>query len=157
MSTLLIIFCGVCIGAADGLAESLWVSLRQQLDDRRKLPHAWLLAARIAVCVIIGLIAAGFTWPALIIAGAMLIPLTMVHRVVYNVSSRQPFHYMGPAKRSKDDSWYDTIVWMAAIYAWEALRWISRRNLRTFHPSVPFIIANTIELTALYFLIKHLP
>lgn len=158
MSILSIILFGIGLGAVFGVVEGAVRNDRIERKDRRKLPHTALLAVRLVVCWVITLLAtSGNLKTTAIIALALFIVLTIVHRMVFNTTGSQPFWYMGPPVRTKGDSLYDTILWMVPIYTWDFLCKITGRSFGTFPPYIPFILATLLEGTALFFTIRHLP
>lgn len=154
----ILLIIGHSIGLTAGFLEAGERKRRIDVRDRRKLPHGKLLAIRMGASLLPPfIITHHMGWQELVMAGILFLACTITHRIMFNLRSEQPFYYMGSPHRTKGDSIYDTIMWLVPIHVWNALCRITGRSLSTFHASVPFILANTIELTALYFLIRSLP
>ena len=101
---------GILFGAVFGSFESEEVLYRSSIGSRKKLPHAWLLLARIALCSVFAIMVTDYEFRTILLAGVMFVALAISHRVVFNRGIDKPYWYMGPAERSKGDSIYDTFI-----------------------------------------------
>lgn len=160
LTTLLIT--GALLGLAFGLAEAVWWRKRIALRDRRQFPHGWLLTARCALALVVGiyivpwvqmewLLAGTPERSALYIivrsAGCTMLALTAVHRITFNLATGRAWYYMGDEQHKPDDSVYDTIMWIAAALVFIHL-------IKRWHPSFVWVMATAIELTALILCIR---
>lgn len=145
------------LGYLAGDIEAAIVVRRRARRDRRKLNHPLLLTIRITVCLLVALAIHGpHRYPMLPWAALLLVLLTMVHRPVFNRGIGMQYTYMGSPIRRKGDSWYDTVLWFVCLQVWDLLCRITRRNV-PMGSAAPFILANTIEATSAYLLIRYLP
>jgi len=133
---------GMAFGTIFGKAEALERNLRIAHKDRRKLPHKWLLALRVSVCLACAFLWARWSWDTLQLAGIMFVALTIVHRMVFNHGCEKPIWYMGMANREPDDSLYDTACWVVA----DGLSRMVRQPLK---PWLPFVVATITEVLVL--------
>jgi len=144
--------CFVVIGALAGLVfgglEGHEVVARRTTGGK-KLPHAWLLLARVFVCLFIAVAIEGWTQLSLIGAGISFVVLAMIHRLELNHVLGMPHFYMGPTDRGPGDSIYDNFMWTAS-------RWWRFVTRTTHSPQDVFATAVTIELLALVALLATL-
>lgn len=141
--------CFVVIGALAGLVfgglEGHEVVARRTTGGK-KLPHAWLLLARVFVCLFIAVAIEGWTQLSLIGAGISFVVLAMIHRLELNHVLGMPHFYMGPTDRGPGDSIYDN--WMWSISRWAAF--VMRKDHK---PQQVFSTAVVVEGAALLILV----
>ena len=141
--------CFIVIGALAGLVfgglEGSEVVARRTTGGK-KLPHAWLLLARVFVCLFVAVAIEGWTQLSLIGAGISFVALAMIHRLELNHVLGKQFFYMGPVERSGGDSVYDSFMW--GVSKWWAF--VTREEHR---PQSVFTTAVVIEGVALLFLV----
>ena len=101
---------GIVFGAVFGSFESEEVIHRSNIGNNKKLPHGWLLLARLLVCLVFALMVTDYELRTLFLTGVMFVALTITHRVVFNRGIGKPYWYMGPAERSNGDSVYDALI-----------------------------------------------
>jgi len=153
LTTLLIT--GAILGLAFGLAEAVWWRKRIALRDRRQLPHGWLLTARIALALVVGIYIVPWVQMEWLLAGTperstlyiivrsagfTMLALTAVHRITFSMATGRPWYYMGDEQHKPDDSVYDTIMWTLAALFFVHL-------LKRWHPSFAWVMATVIEVS----------
>lgn len=162
MLTVIPLIIGGLLGICFGLGEALWRRMRIAQRDPRNLPHGWLLTARLAMATLVAWYVLPFqqlqllheldpAWhstPSILrTTGIVMVALTMLHRVVFNIFSGQAVWYMGDVEHKPGDSVYDTIMWTLASLFFVGI-------LRRWHPAHPWVMATAIERTALILLIR---
>jgi hypothetical protein len=163
MIALYIFLFGLGLGVLFGLGEGETWRERIRTNHPEGLPHAKLLALRIAVCVLVG----GLAMPLqqmdnadtgqyqsvlhiiLRTAGICFMGLTAAHRIAFNLHTHRPWYYMGDETHKPGDSIYDTIIWFLAGFAHTLLLW----RLRPWHDVYVWLTAFIIEASTLALLL----
>ena len=111
------------------------------------IDHRALTALRaVSLVLLAAAVRVPWSWYSLLILPACMAAFAVLHRAAFNLTRRQPLHYMGPSTRTRNTSAYDELWWMLTAVSVQTTNAGRSRHYVLRKASDPWLAASIFEV-----------